>query len=1221
MNDDTQRVLRELFAVVLGVARVGERDSFFDLGGDSLSAMRLVHRARTALGAELSLRDLFDAPTPAALGDVLDRMGTGTQAPAPVGSAHGDRAPLTFAQHGVWFLEQLDGNNADFNLPLAIRLTGALDRGALRAAVDDVVGRHEALRTLCLDVDGVPAQQVVEARAGFQFERVEQSALPERLAHLASYSFDPGREIPLRTWLLQIAPQDHVLLLLTRQMAVDETSLGLLTRDLGTAYGARVRHEGPQWPQPTVRYTDFAHRQRASADAGPGSTRVQERVKALMGMPDELGLPYDRPRPALPSRRGEQVRFHVGADVHRRLADLARARNSTLFMVAQSAVAVLLNKLGGGDDIPLGTRAELRPDAALEELVGLCANHLVLRTDVSGDPTFEELVARVRGVNLDACSGLDVPFERLVEEVNPPRSLSRYPLFQTLVTLRSGADPVRLPGLEARPYELALGVIRHDLTIDFVDRRTQDGTPDGIAVRVGYSCDLFDRETAQDLGDRLLRVLMAVAEDPQRRLSRIDVLDPAERHRLVVEWNNTAFPVPRRTLPDMLEAQAEHTPDLPAVQMGEEVLSYAELNSRANQLARHLISHGVGPETVVALMMPRSVDVIVSLWATLKAGGAYLPIDPSYPAERVAYMQQDAAPVLKLTKPVDVRHLPETNLTDAERLQSLRPEHPAYVMYTSGSTGRPKAVVMPGASLVSLLTWYKTNLTPGRMALFSSLSFDTSAFEVLVATTTGGCLVVPPEEVRHDVDLFAQWLADYDVHDMNLPNLVLDALCEVAERTGIELPELRMIAQGGEALTLSPRLKSFFAPSRRRLDNYYGPTETHLAIAQSFPTAVADWPDEPLLGRPIGNMRGYVLDEWLQPVPVGVVGELYLAGEQLSRGYLNRPSATAARFVANPFDGSGSRMYRTGDLVRRRKDGHLLFLGRVDHQVKIRGFRIELGEIETVLRRHPGVARAAVLAVEDRPGSKRLVAYVVSENGPVDVDALRAHVAETLPDYMVPWAYVQLDEMPLTPNRKLDRKALPKPADRTMRRAPRTAVETSLCEIYADVLAAPEVSIDDNFFELGGSSLTAVQLVGRVRAALGLGLPLRLLFEQPTPAALAKNLSDSSAPATRAVPVSQKPREVPDDEEPDPKSRTQLLCELFADVLERDTVSADDNFFALGGHSLLATRLANRIRDDFGAEVLLSALFEHPTPAGVDRLLDSSRAARPALRPVAKRDG
>ncbi|MBM0230765.1 amino acid adenylation domain-containing protein [Micromonospora sp. STR1_7] len=1222
MSGAAGRALRELFAEVLGVARVEDEDSFLALGGDSLKAVRLADRARADLGLTLTVRDLFDAPTVAALEATPRRSQTASTPPDAVPS--NGRFPLTYAQRGLRFLERLELAGEILNLPLALRLRGPIDRHALRAALDDVVARHEAVRTIRSEAGGDTAQWVVDAGVAFQVEKVPEDELDARLAGLTAYTFDLAVEIPLRVWLLELGPTDHLLLLLTHRTAADEVSLGLLARDLATAYAARSTGCAPDWAERPGRFADFAHRQAAFALGAGGAdpaaaARLAARAELLSGMPDELALPYDRPRPAVPTHRGEEIVFQLDAETHRDLVAAARAARGSLFMVIQAAVAVLLSRLGAGEDIPLGTVARGRTDTDLHDLVGPFANLMALRTDVSGAPSFVELLGRVRATNLDAYADVDIPFELLVGAVNPVRSLSRHPLFQVLVTARAEPGPVCLTGVDVRPHGRWPVAFRHDLSFAFAERPTEDGEPAGIELTVGYRVDVFDRATVRSVGERLLRVLTAVAADPARPVDRIEVLDPAERHRLLVEWNRArpAFEVPRRTLPELLETQVAHTPDLPAVQMGETVLTYAQLNARANQLARHLISRGVGPESIVALMMERSVDVIVALWATLKAGGAYLPIDPSYPADRIEFMHSDAAPVLTLTGSVEVGHLAATDITDADRLAPLRPAHPVYVIYTSGSTGRPKAVVMPGASLVSLLTWYRTALSPGRMAQFSSLSFDTSAFEVLVATTTGGALVVPPEEARRDIDFFARWLRDYEVHDMNLPNLVLDSLCESAERTGIELPELRMIAQGGEALTLSPRLKAFFEPERRRLDNYYGPTETHLAIAHSFPAKGADWPEEALLGRPIGNMRGYVLDGRLQPVPARVVGELYLAGEQLSRGYLNRPGATAARFVANPFDGPGSRMYRTGDLVRWTSDGHLVFLGRVDQQVKIRGFRLELGEIEAVLRRHPAVAQVAVLAVEDRPGVKRLVAYVVSESGPVDPAALREHVASTLPDYMVPWAFVQLDRMPLNPNRKLDRKALPKPTREATSRAPRTPVERTLCEIFARVLGVPAVSIDDSFFDLGGSSLRAVELTARVRAEFGVEPPLRVLFERPTPLGLAEHLASAvgtvgPAPVGAAEVPKQQTAKRPDP--PQPQERAARVGGMFSDLLECGPVSEQDNFFALGGHSLLATRLINRIRDEFGVEVALKSLYESPTPAGIAGLLDRGRAARHALR-------
>ncbi len=848
----------------------------------------------------------------------------------------------------------------------------------------------------------------------------------------------------------------------------------------------------------------------------------------MSGVPDELALPYDRPRRATASREGGTFRFHIDAAVHRALSALARRSKSTMFMVLQAAVAILYSKLGAGDDIPLGTPVAGRTDPALDDLVGLFANLVVLRTDVSGDPTFEQLVARVREVALDAFAHQDTPFELVVDALNPVRSLARHPLFQTVITLDPDELPVRLPGLTVQSCAPGLDVAKYDLHFNFDERRARDGAPAGISALIGYSSELFEAFTIRSFAERLTRILAAVAADGARPLSRMDVLGAAERQRILVQWNDTAMGLPQGSLPALLEAQVARTPTAPAVQMADTILSYADFNARVNQLARHLISRGAGPESIIALMMPRSVEQIVAVWATLKAGAAYLPVDPAYPAERVAFMLRDAAPVLTLTEAIDVSALPSSNLTDAERLSPLRPAHPAYVCYTSGSTGVPKAAAMPCGAMVNLVTWTMAHFPPGRMAQFSSLSFDTSAMEILATTVNGGCLVVPHEGVRRDAEEYVRWLVKHEVNEMLVPNLVVEAMCDAASFMRAALPALRRICQGGEALVLSPRLKELYAANRElRLINHYGPTETHLAVARLFPAAVGDWPAEPPIGRPIANTQAYVLDAHLQPVPAGVIGELYLAGAQVARGYLHRPAFTASRFVANPFGPPGARMYRTGDLVRWREDGELVFAGRVDHQVKIRGFRIELGEIEAVLRGHAEVAQVAVTAVGERRGAERIVAYVVTASAPIDAEALRRHVAAALPDYMVPSAFVQLERMPLNPNGKLDRRALPPPARAESGRPPRTPTEQALCELYAHVLAAQAVTIDDDFFALGGHSLLAAKLISRIRSTLRVEVPIRALFEGPTPAALAERVAAAINASPGALAPKPRPELIP----------------------------------------------------------------------------------------------
>lgn len=1099
---ERERILCALFAEVLGVAQIAPEDSFFDLGGHSLLAIRLISRVRAMLGLDLSVRDVFESPTVAALDALLNNKEAVTaRALGPY--AHHECIPPSYAQRGLWFLERLRGPSPTYNVPLVWRLTGPLDLDALRAAVNDVVQRHESLRTVFPDHRGEPVQQVMPTGRPLEFERITENRLDERLNEATRYAFDLTAEIPLRVHLFAVGPHEHVLLWLMHHIAVDGWSFEPLAADLACAYTARLEGRTPAWTRLPGQYADFALWQRELVD-GADLTYWTQR---LAGMPEELALPYDRPRPATASHDGRRVGFHIDALVHRELAALARRNGSTLFMVMQAAVVVLLHKVGGGNDIPIGTPIAGRADPALDGLIGLCANLLVLRTDVSGDPTFEELLTRIREADIDAFEHQEVPFELVVDAVKSTRSLARHPLVQVVLTMDSEAVPMQLPGLVVRTQGYRLNVAKYDLDLNFDARLTSDHAPDGIHAVIGYNCALFDEPTIQSFADGLARILIVVAADARQRLSRISVLDPAERHRILVEWNATKMAVPEHTLPVLLEMQAARTPDLPAVQMGDTTLTYSELNERSNQVGRHLIEQGAGPESVVALMMPRSVDQIVTLWGTLKAGAAYLPVDPAYPAERIAFMLRDAAPVITITESIAASHRSGRNITDAERVCPLRLAHPAYLIYTSGSTGLPKAVSMPGSAMVNLLTWTMAEFPTERMAQFSSLSFDTSAMEVLAATVGGGCLVVPPESVRRDAEEYVQWLVKHEVNEMLVPNLVVEALCDAARTMGTDLPAVRRIAQGGEALVLSPRVREFFdgrnEAGGRRLINHYGPTETHLAIAHLLPSAVNEWPTEPPIGRPIGNMRAYVLDAQLQPVPAGVIGELYLAGAQLSRGYFNRPSLTASRYVANPFDGPGTRMYRTGDLVRWSRDGELVFVGRVDHQVKFRGFRIELGEIEAVLRTHPDVEQVAVIAVEEHPGVQRLVAYLVAGSGSADPEELRRYAAQALPDYMVPSAFVQLDRMPLNPNGKLDRRALPMPARAAAGRPASTPVEQALCEIYAEVLTAPSVSADDDFFALGGHSLNATKVISRIRTVLRVEVPLRALFENPTPAGLA----------------------------------------------------------------------------------------------------------------------
>ncbi|WP_086879646.1 non-ribosomal peptide synthetase [Streptomyces rhizosphaericus] len=1157
-----EEILCALFAELLGVPEVGVDDDFFDLGGHSLLATRLVTRTRAVFGEELSLRAVFETATPAGIARRLHQAVDGR--PALEAGPRPERVPLSFAQHRLWFLDRFEGAKSIYNVPLTVRLTGELDLDALRHAFEDVLARHESLRTVFPDVDGDPYQRVLDpAEAELDLSLVDLSAAPERLDEAlqeeASAGFRLAAELPLRVRVFRTGADAYVLLVVMHHIVGDGWSLGVFGHDLSLAYTARLKDTAPSWEPLPVQYSDYTLWQRRvlGEEADENSAIARQFgywSDALAGIPDELNLPVDRPRPAVASYAGDTVTFHLPEELHKRLLTIARTSQASLFMVVQAGLSVLLSRSGAGTDIPVGTPIAGRTDDALDGLVGFFLNTLVLRTDTSGNPTFRELVQRVRETDLAAYANQDVPFERLVEQLNPERSLARHPLFQVMFTVQNNRPAeLSLPGLRVDQYDHLGDMAKFDLFVGLTERRTPDGAPDGLAGWMEYSTDLFDRETVQGLADRLIRVLAGAAEDPKRPIGSLDLLDPIERHRQLTAYNDTAHQLDGAFLPELLERQAHALPDAPAVVHGDTVMSYAELNAAANRLAHLLISRGTGPEDTVGIALPRSAELLVAVCAVVKTGAAYLPIDPEYPAERVSFMLADAAPSVVLTRtgvlpdghraPLLALDTPETaallagqadtDPTDADRTRPLHPAAPVYVIYTSGSTGRPKGVVMPAGAMANLVAWHHGEIGGGagtRVAQFTAISFDVSAQEILTTLLTGKTLVVPDDAVRRDAAALTRWLEEHRINELYAPNLVVDAVAEAAVESGAALGELRVIAQAGEALALTPRLRAFQADRPwLRLHNHYGPTESHVITATTLPGDPATWPATAPIGRPIWNDQVYVLDDALGPVPPGVVGELYLAGAGLARGYLKRPGLTAERFVADPFGPAGFRLYRTGDLVRWGKDGQLVFVGRADHQVKVRGFRIELGEIETALAAHPDLASVAVLARQDRPGAHQLVGYLVPPTGrtaPAPAE-LRKHLAATLPDYMVPSAFVVLDALPLTPNGKLDRRALPAPVrEDAERREPATPREAALCALFAEVLGVAEAGVDDNFFDLGGHSLLATRLTSRIRTTLGAELGVRDLFESPTPAGLAGLIGDAGG-ARRAVTKRERPEEVP----------------------------------------------------------------------------------------------
>ncbi|WP_443047994.1 amino acid adenylation domain-containing protein, partial [Streptomyces sp. H39-S7] len=1145
-----EEILCGLFAEILGTPRVGIDDSFFDLGGHSLLATRLVSRIRSTLGVELAISTLFEAPTVARLAAELANADDARAAVRP--SVRPEAVPLSFAQRGQWFLNRFEESSASYNLAFELRLSGDVDPVALGSALADVVGRHESLRTVFPEVDGV-ARQVALASPHLTLTAtdVAEADLATVLTAAAEHPFDLTVDVPLRAHLFRVAPAEHVLLLTVHHIAADGASLAPLARDLSTAYTARRSGTAPAWTPLPVQYADYALWQHDTLGnetdpASPIAQQLAHWTTTLAGLPEELTLPTDRPRPANPTGHGASVVFHLDAALQTQLTTLARTTHTSLFMVIQAALTTLLNRLGAGTDIPLGTPIAGRTDEALDPLIGFFINTLVLRTDLTGNPTFHELLHRTRTTNLTAYTHQDLPFERLVEILNPERTTTRHPLFQTMLALQNNPPAtLNLPGLEGRLEQRRTATAKFDLTFDMVERFAADGAAGGVEGVVEYSSDLFDRETVENMALRLVRILTAVVADPGVRVGEIELLSPVERRRVLVERNGTEHHVLPATLPALIEAQVARTPENTAVVFGSDSLSYAELNARANRLARLLIDRGIGPERLVALALPRSVEMIVGLLAVLKTGAAYLPVAPDYPAERVSFMIRDAAPALLITTADVLPQLPtgpgvdrlvlddtvpselhqgfsgeglagrglagqdplEQNVLDEERTAPLTVDNPAYVIYTSGSTGTPKGVVVTHRGIASFSATEASRffVTPdSRILQFSSPSFDAAVLEVCMALPIGAALVVPPPGPLVGEQL-AEVLAEFAVTHALIPPAALAGV----PATG--LPAFRTLVVGGEAC--SAELVARWS-SGRRMINAYGPTESTVAATMSAPLSPST--TAPPIGRPVWNTQVYVLDAGLRPVPDGVTGELYIAGAGLARGYLNRPSLTAERFVANPYGPPGSRMYRTGDVVRWTATGELEYTGRADDQVKIRGFRIELAEVEAVLARHPEVGQSVVVVREARPGHRQLVGYVVPAPGSAlpGLDVLRKYAAEALPDYMVPAALVPLDALPLTPNGKLDQKALPAPEwhGTGSGRGPVTPQEEILCGLFAQVLGLPEVSIDDNFFDLGGDSIVSIQLVSSARRA-GLVITPRDVFRHRTVEALAA----SSTPVPLAV--------------------------------------------------------------------------------------------------------
>ncbi|WP_249044250.1 non-ribosomal peptide synthase/polyketide synthase [Crossiella equi] len=1117
----TEQTIAQVWAEVLGLSRISADGNFFELGGDSILSITVVSRLREALGVEVSPRLVFSHPTVTALAAALGADEPTGAIPAVPRTGP---LPLSFAQQRLWFLDEFEPDSAAYISPTALSLDGELDLSALRSALDALVVRHESLRTTFSSVDGRGVQLVHEPVAlALEPEDVAREDVPALVREEATRPFDLRHGPLLRVRLFRVTGHEHVLSLMLHHIVTDGWSTGVLLAELAELYRAAVLGEPAELPELPVQYADFAVWERGN-DAALASQLDYWQTTLAGAAP--LELPTDRPRPAQRTTTGAEHSFTVPAEVLTGLKALGRAHGSTLFATLLAATQLVLHRWSGQDDISVGTVVAGRERPELQRLIGFFVNTLVLRSTVDGSRPFTEFLGQVRETVRGAFAHQDVPFERVVDHLQPDRDPSRTPLFQAMVVLQNTPHSgFSLPGLEVDNVELPLVSSAFDLTVEYVEH---EGV---LHASITYNADLFDAATMTRLGEHLGVLLAGITEDAGRPVHELPLLTDGERRRLLSELNNTDHTVAPATLAELVQVQVRRTPDEPAV-IGPDgtAISFAELNLRANRLARYLVERGAGPERVVALALPRSVDIVIAELAVLKAGAAFLPVDPAYPAERIGFMLTDARPVLVLGRSDEAANLPVDAVllddpavraaVDRQRSADLANVvalgNAAYVIYTSGSTGRPKGVVVTHTGLASFSAAEidRFDVRPGdRVLEFASPSFDASVLELCLSLPAGAALVVPPPGPLLGEPL-AEVLRERRVTHALIPPAALATVPDVP------LPDFRTLVVGGDAC--SADLVARWAPGRRMV-NAYGPTES---------TVVATWSEDlepggvPPIGRPIWNTRVYVLDGALRPVPTGVPGELYVAGDGLARGYLHRPGLTADRFLPDPYGAAGTRMYRTGDVVRWRADGQLEFVGRADDQVKIRGFRIELGEVESVLLRHPLLAEA-VAEVRAEDNRKRLVAYVVP-SGEVTAGELRSFLAESLPDYMVPSAFVLLDALPLTPNGKLDRRALPAPAPEEQvtgrYTAPETAEEKALAEIWAEVLGLARVGTSDNFFELGGDSILSIQVVSRAHKA-GYAFTTKDLFTNPTIARLAPVVRVVEAgqagqePAVGAVPL------------------------------------------------------------------------------------------------------
>ena len=1128
----TEELLVTLVSSVLKISEVGINDNFFELGGHSLLATQMLSRIREAFEVELPLKDFFENPVLMDLALKIEQLRLSDQALAapPIQPAdRGSDLPLSFAQQRLWFLDQLAPGSANYNIPTILRLKGRLNVAVLERCVQEILKRHEVLRTTFSERREGPVQTIHE-ETNFSFPMEDLSHLPKTEAEEkarqiagadAQTGFDLAKGPLFRGQLIKLAEQDHVLVFNLHHTITDGWSMGILIKEVALLYPAFLKDEPSSLPALPIQYADYAVWQRNWLQGKVLEKQLDFWKERIGENPPVLELPTDRPRPAVQTFNGQTLQLNLSAERAAQLKKFSQKEGATLFMTLLAAFQTLLHRYSGQDQILVGSPIANRTQSATEPLIGFFVNTLTLKADFNSVRTFKALLKQVRETTLQSFAHQDLPFEQLVDALHVERDMSHSPLFQVAFILQNMAiEKLELPELTLEPFETKGKIAKYDLTLTTAENDS------GIECYFEYNTDLFNQDTIERMMRHFHNILKEIVEQPRQSLHQLMFLSEQERQDLFHTWNQTGVALPEQaTVTQVFESLVHTAGDTTAAQFGEATLTYQKLNIRANQLAGYLRASGLKKDQIVGISLPRSLAIPVAIMGILKAGGAFLSIDPTYPEDRISYMMEDSGLKFLITLENMLDTLPVNGAPvicldrDDDKISAqsaenhcfdIFPENLAYVIYTSGSTGKPKGTMLAHKGLVNLSRAQQKAFSitaSSKILQFASLSFDASVWETAMALLNGATLVLADQETLTSGQGLASVLQEQKITTVTLPPSVL------AVTPQQELPNLKTIITAGEKCTTD--LVQRWG-KKRQFVNAYGPTETTVC-ASMFETSAED-DREPPIGKPIDNFQLFVLDANGQPTAVGVPGELCIAGAGLARGYLGRPDLTAEKFIPNPFDAQpGSRLYRSGDLARWRPDGNMEFLGRIDHQVKIRGFRIELGEIEAVLTAFHKIRDAAVLARDDKPGDQRLAAYYVSEDGEaIEVNELRSHLKQQVPDYMVPAVFMHLDSMPLTTSGKIDRKALPVPELsrddlKTKYMAPRNEQEEKLAAIVSELLNIEKVGVYDNFFELGGHSLLATKFMSRIREIFEVELPLRKFFEAPTISELAQAIISPEA--------------------------------------------------------------------------------------------------------------